>query len=552
MGIRVENLDHLGIVAGIIDQIGIVEIIDDNLGRHSQQKVTTGQAVKAMLLNGLGFVSAPLYLYAGFFEGKATEHLLGNNITAEMLNDDLLGRVLDRLFNYGISQIFSLIAMRAFECFGLESKNYHLDSTSIALQGKYMSEAQGKDKELSKPNESSALPDQEDEPQIIEITHGYSRDRRPDLKQFMVDMICSGDGGVPLAMNLGSGNQNDQEVFAQRIVAFREQWGLEGVFVADCALYSEENLKRLGSLRWLTRVPMTIKSAQQGVSDLCEAAFQASEREGYRYATLCSNYGQVQQRWIVFESKNTRNRDLQALDKRLKKAQTEVDRQLKQLAKQEFECHDDALKQGEQLGKNWRYHQVQSVEIEKKEHYGKRGRPKPGEAPQRVTYQAIVKVTVKEEAIAQCQRKAGRFILSTNILDEQEYSAEALLSIYKQQQYSERGWRFLKDPLFFTSSVFLKTPQRIMALAMVMGLALMVYTLAERQLRQALQATEQTVPDQNKKKTQKPTLRWIFQCFQSLHVLWLEERKLISNLTDFHRRVLALLGSPCQKYYCLS
>jgi transposase len=104
-----------------------------------------------------------------------------------------------------------------------------------------------------------------------------------------------------------------------------------------------------------------------------------------------------------------------------------------------------------------------------------------------------------------------------------------LLTSYEEQQYSERGWRFLKDPLFFTSSVFLKTPQRIMALVMVMGLALMVYTLAERQLRQALQATGQTVPDQTKMPTQKPTLRWIFQCFQSIHVLWLEESKLISN-----------------------
>lgn len=538
MSVKVENLDHLGIVAGIIDKIGIVEIIDENLGSHSQQKVTTGQAVKAMLLNGLGFVSAPLYLYAGFFEGKATEHLLGKNITAEMLNDDLLGRVLDRLFNYGISQIFSLIAIRAFECFGLEPKSYHLDSTSMAVQGKYTSE-------------TVALPEEEEAPQIIEITHGYSRDRRPDLKQFMVDMICSGDGGVPLAINLGSGNQNDREVFAQRIVAFRKQWEMEGLFVADCALYSEENLQRLGALRWLTRVPMTIKSAQQAVSELCVDAFQASEREGYRYATLCSDYGQVQQRWIVFESENSRNSDLKTLEKRLKKAQTEVCRQVKQLAKQEFECHDDALKQGEQLGKNWRHHQVQSVEVETKEHYGKRGRPKPGEEPQRVTYHVIVKVTVDDEAIAQAQRKAGRFILSTNILDEREYSPEALLTSYKQQQYSERGWRFLKDPLFFTSSVFLKTPQRIMALAMVMGLALMVYTLTERQLRQALQATNQTVPDQAKKKTQKPTLRWIFQGFQSIHVLWLEERKLISNLTDFHLQVLALLGSPCQKYYCL-
>ena len=64
MDVKVENLDHLGIVAGIIDEIGIVELIDEQVGQHSQQKVSTGQAVKAMILNGLGFVSAPLYLYA--------------------------------------------------------------------------------------------------------------------------------------------------------------------------------------------------------------------------------------------------------------------------------------------------------------------------------------------------------------------------------------------------------------------------------------------------------------------------------------------------------
>jgi transposase len=80
VSVKVENLDHLGIVAGIIDKIGLVDIIDKNLGKHNQQKVTTGQAVKAMVLNALGFVSAPLYLYSSFFKGKATEHLLGNNI----------------------------------------------------------------------------------------------------------------------------------------------------------------------------------------------------------------------------------------------------------------------------------------------------------------------------------------------------------------------------------------------------------------------------------------------------------------------------------------
>ena len=77
---KVEDLDHLGIIAGIIDQMGLIEGVNGCLGTHPQQIVSPGLGVKAMILNGLGFVSAPLYLYEGFFEGKATEHLLGAGI----------------------------------------------------------------------------------------------------------------------------------------------------------------------------------------------------------------------------------------------------------------------------------------------------------------------------------------------------------------------------------------------------------------------------------------------------------------------------------------
>ena len=72
--IKVMNLDHLGIVAGIIDDLGIVEQINVRIGRSSREKVSAGVIVKAMILNGLGFVSAPLYMFSKFFEGKATEH----------------------------------------------------------------------------------------------------------------------------------------------------------------------------------------------------------------------------------------------------------------------------------------------------------------------------------------------------------------------------------------------------------------------------------------------------------------------------------------------
>ena len=91
---RVQDLDHCGLIAGICDDMGLVEqLVDRLLGTHPQEIVTPGQAIKAMILNGLGFVSAPLYLLENFFAGIATEHLLAEGIRPEHLNDDRLGRV---------------------------------------------------------------------------------------------------------------------------------------------------------------------------------------------------------------------------------------------------------------------------------------------------------------------------------------------------------------------------------------------------------------------------------------------------------------------------
>lgn len=92
-----KNVVHLGIVAGIIDDIGIVEKIPDIYLIDSREKINTGEVVKAIILNGLGFVSKPLYLFSQLFEDQAIEHLLGAGIKAEELNDDKLGRVMDKL-----------------------------------------------------------------------------------------------------------------------------------------------------------------------------------------------------------------------------------------------------------------------------------------------------------------------------------------------------------------------------------------------------------------------------------------------------------------------
>ena len=88
-------------------------------------------------------------------------------------------------------------------------------------------------------------------------------------------------------------------------------------------------------------------------------------------------------------------------------------------------------------------------------------------------------------------------------MDSEKLSDEEVLKAYKGQQHAERGFRFLKDPLFFAHSMFLKNESRIVAMVMIMGLALMVYSIAERKLREALEKAGETIPDQKGKPTQK-------------------------------------------------
>ncbi|MEO0014278.1 MAG: hypothetical protein RLZZ535_2667 [Cyanobacteriota bacterium] len=189
--IQVKDLNHYGIIAGIIDEIGLVEKINELVGTHYRQKVTPGLAVKAMIINGLGMFSAPLYLFEKFFEGKATEHLLSEGILPEHLNDDCLGRVLDKLSETGLTEIFIKIALAAAKKMGVEIDTLHLDSSSFHVDGEYESD-----------NETAETARAE-----ITITDGYSRDHRPDLKQFIVDLMCTGDGDVPLYLRIADGNE---------------------------------------------------------------------------------------------------------------------------------------------------------------------------------------------------------------------------------------------------------------------------------------------------------------------------------------------------------
>lgn len=134
-------------------------------------------------------------------------------------------------------------------------------------------------------------------------------------------------------------------------------------------------------------------------------------------------------------------------------------------------------------------------------------------------YQISARVDENKDVIEPKMLSAGRFIIATNVLSDKELSNEKMLSEYKAQQSCEREFSFLKSPLFLANNIFLKSPERIEALAMIMGLSLLVYTLAQTEIRAALKSLNYTVTNQLGKAINNPTMPWIFQCFQSDHLV---------------------------------
>ncbi|MBD2181897.1 IS1634 family transposase [Planktothrix sp. FACHB-1355] len=543
--IEIQNIDHLGIVAGIIDAIGLVETINELIGEEKAEKVSPGHTVKAMILNGLGFVSRPLYMFPQFFETIACEHLIGAGVKPEYLNDDKLGRVMDKLFIKGLDGIFLNIALNAIKKFNVSLLSSHLDSSSMHVHGEYntsLPEVVFARQQAVNTQESEELGVKS--PKEIRLTYGYSRDHRPDLKQFIIELICSGDGDIPIFLKLASGNQADSSCFGQIAVDYRNQIEVDSLIVADCALYTESNLKLMLDLRWLCRVPLSIKTAQSLISTLPESELIASNLEGYRFVEKTVTYAGIEQRWLVVESESRKESDLRKLFQKIGKAESKVLNELKQLATEKFACEADAVKALAKLSKTFKYHQIEDSKVTEIT------ANKPDKPPIK-SYQISATLSKSESKINPEILSAGRFIIATNVLDSSVLSNETMLSEYKAQQSCERGFGFLKDPLFFADSIFLKSPERIESLAMIMGLCLLVYTLAQRQIRTALQESKSTIKNQLGKATDRPTLRWIFQCFQSIHLVLFNQETQVSNWNQSRDFILNLLPEDCLPYYKL-
>ena len=515
----------------MFDELGIADLIDISIPKTRKNHLSHSTVIKAMCLNGLGFNESRLYLYGDYFENLPTERLLGEGILPEHINDDVLGRTLDKIYESGCTELFNKIVLKAMKNVPFGTHILHTDTTSFSLHGNY----DNLDPELN----------------TIEITYGHPKDMRRDLKRFVLSMVCNHEG-VPLFVKALSGNASDKTTLVKTVKNIQKSLELdEKVYhIADSAIYSDDNITELGEhTLWITRVPATITE----VKDLLNADIELKVCQDIRYSCYetTSSYGGMKQKWVLFQSKEMKKRKEKTFDRKIETEMKTAQRSLNKLKKIEYACEEDANRAAEKWLREHQMYQFKQLSIESKSRRinGKRGRPKKDEELE-TCYFIKANLEVDKEAIAQEREKLGRFILATNDLD---LTADEILSYYKSQSTIERGFRFLKDKSFHVSEVYLKKESRIEALAMIMVLCLFLYSIAQWKLRKVLKETNKFVRNQVKKPTQNPTMRWVFFLFRGITELTIildgNVEKRVANMKDELWEILGLMGKECEKYY---
>ena len=541
MNLEIYDSAHLPIIAHLCDRLKIKEIADESLPwDKSQWVISPGTVIKGILIDALSGRS-PLYRMNEFFTATDTEHLLGQGVEASHFNDDRLGRTLDIIYKHGAAGLFSDIVISAINEFHLELRMIHADTTSKSVYGEYKHQ----------------------NPDSIKITHGFSKNKRPDLKQFLFGVVTTQDK-VPVYGNVTHGNTDDKTWNNNLFKIIQNQ--LVGVdlsritYIADSAVVTKENLKAIAGLplNLISRFPETFSLCH----DLIERALgdndwqevgKLSKRTGsasYKITSYTEELYERQYRFVVVYSDKHNERKLKSLSKKVEKEHNKL---LKLNKKpQLFHCKKDAheaLTATIKTSVFWDVTgQVQVVKIKKKR--TKRGRrPKHIPIEYDTFYKVEYEITKNESKIETEQQKAGMFVLMAT--DLKELSDKSILIEYKGQISVEVTFKFLKSPMI-VDQVFLKNNSRIEALGYLMLIALMIWTLMEREVRQNI---SEPLIGPGKIKMSKPTAWAIMMMLSSLKtIVYNDNRRLrafANPPTENQLNCLKLLGMSPKNYLYL-
>jgi transposase len=500
-GLSYSDVKYLPIIKHFAQKINLVDTIDTMVA--SQMELSPGIGVLAMVLDTLSG-RTPLYRLEEFFFEKDTELLLGSDVNSNRFSDYNLGRVLDKIHQTGTQKVFSSIAQNAVTAFDIEAKRVHFDTTSVSVFGDY---------------------DYIDEP--FNITYGHSKDKRPDLKQFLISLLCV-DRTIPILGATEDGNASDKTLNNELLSGVSKHMARHGlgpgafVYVADSAFVTPDNLERADQLKiqFLTRLPATYKECSQAIGEAVTTdnwieigtlnqtpATTKRPAAYYRcFETKVELYEHLYRAVVVHSSAHDKRRH-KRIDRLLAQKRKKLETIVKQLDAKVYFCRPDAESAIDKLNAAaaGSYHKL-TCEINKVAKYS-RGRPakdKP-RTPIGYEYKLLVEITEDLSTVIPLRLEAGCFVLLSNISsDDSSWSAKELLMLYKDQSGIEQNFGFLKDPLI-VNSIFLKKPHRIEVLGLVLLLSLLIWRLMERCMRQYIESTGSTITGWRKRPTKRPT-----------------------------------------------
>jgi len=501
-GAEIFNYGHLPIAAAYCRRLGIVDVVNDIVA--SQMDVQPGIVVQAMVLDTLSGRS-PLYRLKDFLANRDVELLLGEDIPVNAFSDVNVGRSLDAIFRAGPSKIVTALGIKASSTFALDTSAPSYDTTSTSLWGDY------RDCETDAP------------PPGPVITWGHSKDHRPDLKQFMTELLCV-DRGVPIFGRSLDGNSSDKtsnNEILSRISSIMGKHGLGPgafVYVADSAMVTKSNLEAVGPNLFVSRLPASYKECERAISIAVDSdnwtdigrlseTITKGNRPSAQYKafeTTVMLYGNTYRAVVIHSSSHDKRRQ-KKYDKLVANSEKSIKDALKKMP-DVYACEPDArraMAQAEKL--SGRLHHVHVSIVPEK--VRKRGRPpKNAQPPTRTRYRLLWDICENVDGVRRLRKLAGCFVLLSNVPTKgaEAMNAEALLRTYKGQYGVESDFAFLKDPIV-VNDVFLKNPSRIDALGMVLIIALMVWRLMERSMRAYIKNTGKLLPGWAGRATNKPT-----------------------------------------------
>jgi transposase len=543
--IEAYHVQHLPIVKAYADKIGLVEAINQMV--PTEMAIAPGTIVLGMILDTLSGRS-PLYRLEEFFTHQDTALLLGKAVAPEAFQDDTVGRVLDRLYDIGTMKVFTACAVRADRVFGFDKRYVHFDTTSITVYGEYPPPEEAEEQEVP-----------------FRITYGYSKDKRPDLKQFVFSTLCV-DRAVPLWGKPADGNASDKTVnntLLSNIATFLAQHGVAPgayIYVADAALVTEDNLAALGDTLFITRLPATYNECGRLIAEAVahktwdEVGILAHTKPtkhrpvtSYKaYEGHVTLYGTPYRAVVVHSSAQDKRRQ-QRLARDIQASYSTVQTAARTAEQQEYFCRADAEAAAAKLrAVSAPYHLV-DVTVEERPVYG-RGRPslqkpRPIKA---MHYRLKTAISPQSEHMARLEEEAGCFVLLTNVptAGDLAHSARDILTVYKDQHGTEQNYGFLKDPVI-VNSLFLKKPERIEALGLILLLALLIWRVMERAMRTYVDTTSTPLPGWDKQATERPTSFMMVTKFAGVMVLKLgHDRQLARPLSVVQQHYLAALDVP--------